>query len=321
MVRARGLCIILPMQKNILVTGVNGFVGHHLASELATADVNVIGVGHDTSPSQANSARLADYMSVDLTDLESVKRINLSAVDAVIHLAGLPSVAQSFAEPARFLSANTNMSINLLQHALDSKASSRFVVISSGAVYESKQPLPITESGQVTHTSPYSVSKLAVEMMSDYYRSRGLDVVIIRPFNHIGPGQGPGFIVPDLLVKLQAAKARGEPVVVGDLGTRRDYTDVRDVARAYTAVALSENRPKEAVYNVCSGRSLSGNDILEALAKGLGYNDTPAVQVDESLLRPNDARDIYGDNSRIRDEFGWQPQISLQQTIKDILAA
>jgi len=309
------------MKKTLLVTGVNGFVGHHVVHELKKLEVSVIGLGQDIQPTPTNADLLAGYVSADLTDKDAVDAIDLSTFSAVIHLAGLANVGQSFAEPAEFLSANASMSINLLQHALDTKSSARFIVISSGAVYENKQQLPIPETGILTHNSPYSVSKLAVEMMNDYYRSRGVDTVTMRPFNHIGPGQGPGFIVPDLLMKLRAAKANGGPIQAGNLATARDYTDVRDVARAYIAVALSSQKPMESVYNVCSGRSLTGHEILETLAEELSYSSMPEIDTDHSLLRPNDAQDIYGDNTRLKKEFDWKPTISIKQTIKDIVAA
>ncbi len=173
----------------VLVTGANGFVGHHLVKELSTRGASVIGLGRESEGAVGIQPYLSDYMSADMTNKEQVGTIDLTNVQAVIHLAGLANVGQSFAEPARFLSANTGMVINLLERAMIQKSIARFVVISSGAVYESKQPLPIPESGQLTHASPYAVSKLAVEMMNDYYRSRGVDVVTMRPFNHFGPNQ------------------------------------------------------------------------------------------------------------------------------------
>jgi GDP-4-dehydro-6-deoxy-D-mannose reductase len=310
------------MTHNVLVTGINGFVGHHLARTLTDLGATVTGVGTDAAPSQALEKVMSNYVQADLTDAETVKQaVNLTAIDAVIHLAGLANVGQSFSEPARFLSANAAMSINLLQHALDSKSTARFVIISSGAVYDSKQQMPINESGQLTHGSPYAVSKLAVEMMNDYYRSRGLDVITMRPFNHIGPGQGQGFIVPDLLAKLRTAQSDGSVVSVGDLTTARDYTDVRDVAAAYASVALSDAAPKESVYNVCSGKSRTGQEILDTLIKALEFASPPTIEVDQSLLRPNDARNIVGDNNRLSGEFGWQPKYNLDDTIRDIVTA
>lgn len=306
------------MEKTILVTGVNGFVGHHLVRALHQEGHNVIGVGQDEAASEQNAKLLSAYIRCDLTSADSVNdSMNFDGIYGVIHLAGLANVGMSFAQPATFLSANAGMAINVLQKALDSKATARFVVISTGAVYESKQPLPISETGQLSHASPYAVSKLAVEMMCDYYRSRGVSVVSVRPFNHFGPGQGKGFIVPDLLARLIDYRDNNAPVTVGDLATARDYTDVRDVARAYMLLAASDKAPKEPVYNVCSGRSRTGQEILDGLVAALDLTVPPEIQVDESLLRPNDAKDICGDNSRIDTEFGWQPRIPFEQTLQD----
>jgi GDP-4-dehydro-6-deoxy-D-mannose reductase len=307
------------MRKTVLVTGVNGFVGHHVVRELISRNITVVGLGHDKTPTEQNASTPIRYIQCDLTDVASVQRLDLQGLDAVIHLAGLANVGLSFAQPAQFLAANTSMSINLLQHALDSDSKARFIVISSGAVYESEQSLPITETGKLTHGSPYAVSKLAVEMMNDYYRSRGLEVITMRPFNHIGPRQSSGFIVPDLLTKLRAGKDTNKPIIVGNLDTARDYTDVRDVARAYVTIALHDTPPQSTIYNVCSGKSTTGRKMLHILAKAIGYTNDPEVHVDKKLLRPNDALDIYGDNSRLRDEFNWQPVIEFEQTVHDIV--
>jgi GDP-4-dehydro-6-deoxy-D-mannose reductase len=140
----------------------------------------------------------------------------------------------------------------------------------------------------------------------------------MRPFNHIGPGQLPGFLVPDLAQKIRERTDDQQPVVVGNLATKRDYTDVRDVARAYIAVATAPQTPAAAVYNVCSGTSRSGEEVLAALASALDI-PVPPTEVDQSLLRPNDIMDIRGDNSRLADEFGWSPQYSFEQTISDFV--
>lgn len=309
------------MQKKVLVTGVNGFVGHHLTKELRSAGVNVIGLGYDSEATQQNQSLLESYISCNLTSMDDVRKVSFEGVDAVIHLAGLANVGQSFAEPARFVGDNAAMAVHLMQHALEQKANTRFVVISSGAVYESKQPLPIGEGGVLSHGSPYSVSKLTVEMMCDYYRSRGLETIVMRPFNHFGPGQMPGFIIPDLTTKLKEFMATGKEIVVGDLSTGRDYTDVRDVAKAYILVATSDSAPQQAVYNVCSGVSRKGSDLFAAIANALGLAETPTPTVDQALLRPNDAKDIFGDNSRIKNEFSWGPTISFEQTVRDTVAA
>jgi GDP-4-dehydro-6-deoxy-D-mannose reductase len=307
--------------KRILVTGVNGFVGHHLAQKLHELGNAVIGIGYDPEPTEKNRSFVEKYIRCDLTKMDDVKSVGLNDIDGVIHLAGLANIGMSFEKPAEFIGANTAMAANLLQHALEQKSEATFVVIGTGAVYDGNQPMPITEAaGIVTHNSPYAISKLTSEYLCDYYRSRGLRVVVTRPFNHVGPGQLPGFLVPDLAFQLQKVKAgEAEELIVGDLTTKRDYTDVRDVVDAYIALATSETRPKEVLYNVCSGASHSGEEILQLLIESFGFTEPPKIKVDETRLRPNDPKDIRGDSGRLSKEFDWHSTIPLNQTIKDFV--
>jgi GDP-4-dehydro-6-deoxy-D-mannose reductase len=296
-------------------------VGHHLARKLHELGHIVVGVGYDPEPTEKNKPILEKYIRCDLTEADDVKRLELYGTDGVIHLAGLANVGMSFEKPAEFIGANTSMVVNLLQHALEQKSAATFVVISTGAVYDGNQPMPITENGGgVSHNSPYAISKLATEYLCDYYQSRGLSCVVTRPFNHVGPGQGPGFLVPDLAFQLQKVKAgEADEVIVGNLETKRDYTDVRDVVNAYIALAASNSKPKESLYNVCSGSSRSGEEILNLLINAFGFSSPPKVRVDEARLRPNDPKDIRGSNARLSQEFSWQPTIPLEQTIKDFV--
>ena len=209
------------------------------------------------------------------------------------------------------------MTYNLLDHAKTSNMQGRAIVVSSGALYDPNQPLPISEESATSPTSPYAIGKLASEHVVDYFRNRGLDAVIARPFNHIGPGQKEGFILPDIYAQLSSVGSGGE-IQVGNLNTRRDYTDVRDIVAGYKALALADSLDHR-LYNICSGKSLSGKDIL-ALVERIGNYTDIKVSIDPSKIRPSDIMDIYGDSSRIRKELGWQPQYDIEQTITDFVA-
>ena len=333
----------------IAVTGVNGFVGRHLAAELAGNGIEVVGIGIEEKPDPALGSLLREYVVADLVE----EWPDTGTVGAVIHLAGLAAVGPSFDEPQRYITVNSAMVTNLCEGVLASGSSPRVVLVSSGAIYDGKQMLPLTEESAIAFNSPYTVSKVLTENQAAYYRGRGLDCVIARPFNHIGPGQGPGFLLPDLaaaltmveepasLVEVRACEPRTQealvsrprpsapqpaarrpsarPLKVGNLTTRRDYTDVRDVARAYRMLATQPHL-SHSIYNICSGRSLAGNDILTELLKasGLSCVDT---EIDESRLRPDDPAEIVGDNSRLRDDLGWTPRFSIEDTIADYLRA
>jgi GDP-4-dehydro-6-deoxy-D-mannose reductase len=146
-------------------------------------------------------------------------------------------------------------------------------------------------------------------------KAKNLNVVIARPFNHSGPGQLGGFLIPDLYGKIMQGKKSGEAIVVGSLETKRDYTDVRDIVRAYTDLALAENLSHD-TYNVCSGVSRSGKEVLDLLLEAMGTKNVE-IKVSRSLIRPNDPQELHGSYERLNNQVGWHPSITFGQTIKD----
>lgn len=292
----------------IVVTGVNGFVGKHLTRELADHDIEVVGIGQEDTAHEEISGELESYYMADLTKEWPVR----GRIDAVIHLAGLAAVGPSFERPQDYINLNSSMITNMAEYYLRTGIQTpRIVVVSSGAVYSPDQPMALAEDAHLGITSPYVVSKVLVESQCEYYRERGIDCVVARPFNHIGPGQGPGFLVPDVLGQLQTA----DEITVGNIETKRDYTDVRDIARAYRLLATTPDLAHD-TYNACTGRSVSGREIIESIANVLGKANL-VITVDESKVRPTDPADIYGDASRLHKDTGWEPEISLEQTLKD----
>lgn len=299
----------------VVVTGANGFVGNHLVRELHAAGYEVIGVGGPVATS-ARPTELADYIECDLTDPAAVAMIDFSGVSGVIHLAGLAAVGPSFDDPNGYIRGNIGMEINLFESALAQDQHPKFIVISSGALYDPKAALPVTEASRVLPSSPYAVSKIGQEQMALYYSMRGFEVVIARPFNHIGPGQGLGFIVPDLTKQvIDVERSEAKEILVGNLEAKRDYTDVRDIARAYRLL-LESGKPGE-TYNICSGTSKSGQEILDTILRIAG-SDAPTAQ-DPSRMRPSDTPDIYGSHDKLSADTGWQPEITLDATITDVV--
>jgi GDP-4-dehydro-6-deoxy-D-mannose reductase len=301
--------------RKVLITGVNGFVGQHLARELAANNIEVVGTGGPNSAQPASE--MTRYLSLDLTNSHEAAKIDFTGIDGVIHLAGLAAVGPSFDEPMRYITTNIGIETNLFEAALAQQASPRFLIISTGALYDPSAELPLTESSQVTPSSPYAVSKIGQEQMAHYYGRRNLECVIARPFNHIGPGQGLGFIVPDLAQQIiEAEKGAAQSIKVGNLEAKRDYTDVRDIARAYRLL-LEKGTPGE-VYNVCSGTALSGQQILEGLAQAA--NLMPAVEQDPAKMRPGDTPELRGSHDKLTHDTGWQPEIALESTLADVIA-
>ena len=301
------------MNKRVVITGINGFVGHHLARALAAQSVEIIGISQNPEVSDEIRELVVEYHQANLVETWP----EIKNVDAIIHLAGLAAVGPSFDKPQLYINANSAMVTNLCEYYLTQDKKPRVLVISSGAIYDSTQPLPITEESKIGFSSPYAVSKILTENQCEYYRARGLDCVVVRPFNHIGPGQAPGFILPDFYKRLSEAE-NGSVIKVGNVNTKRDYTDVRDIAQAYTKLALAANLQHN-LYNVCSGKSLSGKEILDQLKQAMGKTDV-TFEIDSNLVRPTDIMNIYGDASRLQDELDWRPSFPITKTVADFVA-
>lgn len=297
----------------IVVTGANGFVGAHVVTLASQAGHDVWAIGRESSPPPAVSAHATRYTSADLAEGWPVP----DDVDAIIHLAGLAAVGPSFAHPQKYIEVNSRIMTHLGETLLAKGSRARVVVVSSGAVYAPPASGTVTEASPTFASSPYVVAKLLVEQQAHYYAARGADVVIARPFNHIGPGQAPGFIVPDLTAALRDAKL-GESVRTGNLRAERDYTDVRDVARAHITLATAPAH-RHVTYNISTGVPHSGEEILRVISDSLGRDDVSTI-VDPARIRPNDPPRIAGDSSRLQSEFGWHPTISWDQSVRDYVA-
>ncbi|TPG34262.1 NAD-dependent epimerase/dehydratase family protein [Mycolicibacterium hodleri] len=295
--------------ERIAVTGATGFVGQILVEQLATCGYQVVGISESTEPPPRIARRLTEFYSADLVN-GWPKIENLSGL---VHLAGLAAVGPSFERPQEYITVNSAMVTHLFEHALASRWQGRAIVVSSGAVYGGAANYSgFTEDSPLAATSPYVVSKLLVESQTEYYRRRGVDALLVRPFNHIGPGQRGGFVVPDLVAKVAECRP-GTELPVGNLGAARDYTDVRDIASAYQAL-LELPAPRYSTYNVCSGTARSGWEILEAVCASLGKPVPRAVVTDRRAIDPSV---VTGNAERLALETGWQPTIKLQTSIDD----
>lgn len=301
--------------KKIIITGINGFVGHHLAQRLKSDGHTVVGIGHDEKVSDVLEGIVDEYHHADLSQTWP----EITDADGVIHLAGLAAVGPSFDDPQRYINMNSAMVTHLCEYYAKQDKKPRVLVVSSGAIYDPQQSMPLNESANIGFSSPYAVSKVLVENQCSYYRNRGLDCVIVRPFNHIGPGQGLGFILPDFYDRLSKLEDSSASISVGNIDTRRDYTDVRDIVDAYTRL-ITAPELKEKVYNVCSGASLSGREVLDQLKAAMNL-DSVSFEVDPALVRPTDIDNIVGDSTRLQTELGWQPTHPISQTIQDFIAS
>jgi GDP-4-dehydro-6-deoxy-D-mannose reductase len=306
----------------ILITGAGGFVGGHLIEYLLTQPDLTIDAAVFDPPGQ--NPRLDDLpvnqLHVDLRAAEAVERlIETAQPDMLVHLAALADVGQSFKDPWRTLENNILAQVNLLEAVKKSCPRARVLVISSAEIYGAAGGARgIDESTPFEPANPYSVSKVTQDMLGlQYYIAHRIPVIRARPFNHIGPGQGKGFVTADFASQIAAIEAgQREPVIfVGNLDAERDFTDVRDVVRAYFLM-LTQGQPGD-VYNVGSGRAYSIQFVLDTL---LSYSIVEIeVRQDPARMRPSDVPRRIGDATKLRQRTGWEPVIPLEQSLLAIL--
>jgi GDP-4-dehydro-6-deoxy-D-mannose reductase len=239
----------------------------------------------------------------------------------ILHLAAFSSVAFSWKEPVQSFQNNINIFLNLIDAVRKSNIDTRILSIGSSEEYGNvnDEDLPLKEDHKLNPVSPYAVARVAQEALSRVYiNGYGMDIVLTRSFNHIGPMQQSVFFVSSMAKQLVQLKRSGKNrghVVTGDVSIVRDFTDVRDVVHAYYLL-LKQGR-KGHVYNVCSGVGLSLKALIDIMAKQL--NIEVDIHVDQRLIRPADNRIIIGSNDKIKRELGWDNIIPLEQSLKDVI--
>ena len=240
---------------------------------------------------------------------------------AVIHLAAQSFVPRSFEDPRETLEINLLGTLNLLT-ALQSKGfKGKFLYVSSGDVYGNvdETRLPVTEAQPPRPRNPYAVSKVAAEALSyQWSQTSDMEVIVARPFNHIGPGQSDAFAVSAFAKQVAEIKLgrRESTLITGDLSVSRDFTDVRDVVGAYLRL-LNSGRSGE-IYNVCSGVEVRLSEILSTLCDLAGVR--PKIVTDQTRARPNEQRRMLGNYAKLQKQTGWAPRIPLKETLTDLLA-
>jgi GDP-4-dehydro-6-deoxy-D-mannose reductase len=306
-----------------LITGATGFAGSHLAEYLlAHTDLEVWGT--DISSNERNIAHIKDdldFVVGDMSEPDTTSRI-LSEVrpDYIFHLAAQAFVPLSWSDPWDTLANNIRAELNILQTLVDTGARPRVMVAGSADEYGMISPdeLPITETTPLRPYNPYAVSKIAQDMLGyQYFASHDLPVVRVRPFNHIGPRQSPAFVSSDFAKQIaEIEQGYREPqLAVGNLDARRDFTDVRDMVRAYF-LALERGEPGE-VYNLGAEHASSIQQVLDLLLR-MSDAEIEVVQ-DTSRLRPTDVPVVVSDCSKFRQQTGWRAMVTLEDSLRDIL--
>ena len=290
-----------------LITGANGFVGRHLSNHLIESGDEVI------------TSDLSDG-GPDLLDQQAFRDL-LGSVrpDVVYHLAGQADVKASWENPLKTFRINAEGTLNVLE-ACKNSGVNRVLCVSSAEVYGivSESELPIKESHALMPANPYATSKAAAELICNQYHSNSMEVLRVRSFNHFGPGQSDNFVAAALAKRLLIAdKENTGEILVGNLKSRRDFTDVRDVVRAYRALILDGEAGE--VYNVCSGSTRMISELADALLGQI--NEMISLVPDPNLQRPSDIPVLMGDNSKLQNRTGWNPLIEFEESIADIIYA
>lgn len=293
----------------VLITGAGGFVGPHLRRALERAGAEVHGAG--VLPGECEH-------QVDVTDLQAVRALlDLVRPTAVVHLAGLSSVAECAKHPMKAFQINAGGTLAVAQAIVSRKEACRLLCVSSGEVYgaaASAQPMPETLEPEPMNV--YGASKRAAEVVARQHRHLGLDVVIARPFNHIGPGQTPTFVLPSFAQQISRVP-RGAAVTleVGNLSAVRDFSHVTDIVEGYRL--LLEKGQAGEIYNLGSGVGRSIDELLKLLVARSGREVT--VKVDPARLRPVEIPALVGDVSKLR-ALGWAPKHTVEEALGEILA-
>lgn len=299
-----------------LVTGASGFVGSHLLDRLA--DEAAVVAWYRPGGQPPDDARPIEWRAVDLTDADHVRAaVEDSLPSRVFHLAGAPGVDTSWRSAVPHLRTNALGTHHLLEAVRHATPTCRVLVVSSAQVYQLGDE-PIDEAAPLVPRSPYGLSKLAQDQLARRAALEdGLDVVLARPFNHIGPRQRAAFAVGSFARQIARIEAGLAPPTIdtGNLDARRDITDVRDVVEAYHA--LMQRAPAGRPFNIGSGRAWRMGDLLEDLAQLARVRVT--LRLDPARLRPDDVPVVQADVSRIQSEIGWTARVPLEQTLADTL--
>lgn len=309
-----------------LITGFSGFVGKHFLEYIETLHSPVSVLGVDIAAPDFGLDRLhhvqCDFQKMDLLDREGIEKIILQfQPNYILHLASYSSVAFSWQNPVKSFQNNTNIFLNVLEAMHFVNPGIRILSVGSSEEYGdlAEGHAKFREEDTLHPVSPYAVARVSQEMLSKVYaKGYGLDIVMTRSFNHIGPGQKDIFVIASFakrLVEMKKAGATSPKLITGDISLIRDFVDVRDVVKAYDG--LLKKGQKGEIYNICRGVGYSLKELVQQMASILGME--VLTETDERLIRPNDNKVIIGSNEKIKRDVGWAPEIPLRRSLEDVI--
>jgi GDP-4-dehydro-6-deoxy-D-mannose reductase len=295
------------VSRRVLITGASGFAGGHLARACAGAGDEMLDLSRSTG------------LRVDLLDADAVRAaVRDAAPDVVHHLAARAHVGESWRLPEAYVRDNAAMTFHLLDAVREEAPEASVVVAASSELYGPPAQLPVDESAPLRPQNPYAVSKAACDLLAAQYAdAHGMHAIRLRPFNHAGPGQGDDYVIGTLTRQVAEAEAAGASECVvrtGNIDSARDFTDVRDVTRAYVDAAGLE----PGVWNVASGRSTSVRELIELVRAAASI--PVRHEIDPAKVRVRDVPEVRGSAEKLHAATGWTPKIPLSQTVADALA-
>lgn len=314
-----------------LITGFSGFVSYYFLNLLNRVAENgekteILGVDLALPPDYDTDYKFENlnirFLSMNLLDVNSLEiAIHSFYPDYIVHFASFSSVGASWKDPIGCFMNNTNIFLNMVEAVRKIGIKCRILSIGSSEEYGNvtRDQIPLTEEKKLQPVSPYAIARVSQEMLSKcYVDSFGLDIVLTRSFNHIGPRQRDCFVVPSFIKQILEQKKQGVEnisISTGDLSIIRDFLDVRDVVKAY--YLLLQKGKKGELYNVCKGEGRSLKEIVDLIAEIAGVKVTAVT--DPEKIRPNDNMVIVGSNRKIIEDTGWQTEYSLEETLKEMI--
>ena len=315
------------MSRTILITGFSGFVASHFVEYIYNNDPEYNIVGIDINPPTFDYSIFKDklqivFHQVNLLNTGELYKIFSEVMpEYVLHLAAFSSVAYSWKHPEESFKNNSNIFLNLIQVVKELNPDCKVLSVGSSEEYGNvaHENVPIRENQEINPISPYAVARVSQEMLSKVYvDAYGMNIIMTRSFNHIGPRQSERFVVPSFINRILDLKDQGNEcgeIETGNLEIIRDFVDVRDVVRAYWLL-LQYGTPGE-IYNICSGKGIKLADIVRIVADKVGVNIT--TRVNPEYVRPNDNMEIVGSCYKIESELGWKPTREIEETICDMI--
>lgn len=315
------------MNEKILITGVSGFVGYHFLNYLNGLHKAVQVYGIDMFPPKYDCTFLGEnirfsFVKLNLLNIEELQKLfNDFVPDYILHLASYSSVAYSWKNPRESFQNNTNIFLNLIMATMNHNMKCRILSVGSSEEYGNveEEDLPLHEDQELKPTSPYAVARVSQEMLAQIFsKSYGLDIIMTRSFNHIGPYQNTKFVIPGFIDRMARIKRSGKEkgvIETGNIDIIRDFVDVRDVVDAYYKL-LHRGKAGE-IYNVCAGKGYTLKNIIQMLE--IKFDLMIETKVNSEYIRPNDNLKIIGDYSKIKNQLGWEPQIDISTTLDDMI--